>query len=389
MPRPIQPNLLYGVAGIAVIVVVASVYLSWRNGTHRNQLVRPGLTEPLAVPETLPRLSQAAPVPTLTANQSAAQNHLHGIIQALRKSSSAQGSQRHLGELAAALAAMPRENASQAIQAILTSGIDVQTQIEFAVGEGGRLNGASTLRVFLLDYLGQIDPSSASAMARTILGKPEAPEEWAVCLRNFARANASPESREFLLDRLRVLLAHQPWRQNPATGYLEAFDVVVHVGGGQLVSDLAHLLRLTNNPAVAHASFLALDRLVIRDPIPVLAILAGDANLMQGREATRASCFARVDVSHPEQRRPVENYLTHPSLKAEELDAFADSFPNENYRISQNLLTVTPPRPGSVIAQRDRETLRVVEDWMKQERFLGILPQLEVIRKRLREFTRR
>ncbi|MDA1275796.1 MAG: hypothetical protein O2960_17390 [Verrucomicrobia bacterium] len=379
MPRPIQSNTLFGVAAIAITVFLASVLYLRRNGTPAPQVPSPGVSQ---------NLRQPTSATSSTDRQQDVLNSLHGAIQALRKSGSAQSSRRILSELAASLAAVPHEDASTAIQEILASGIDVQTQIEFEVGEGGRLNGANTLRVFLLDFLGQIDSQAASEIARTVLRKQVAPDEWAVCLRNFARANASPDSREFLLDRLRALLGHQPWRHDPTKGYLEAFDVVVHLGSGQLVPDLTRLLLMTNNQAAAHASYLALDRLAITDPIPVLAALADDPSLMQGREITRASFFARVDVSNPEQRRLVEEYLTNPSLQSEELEAFADSFPNENYRISQNLITVTPPRPGSVIAQRDRETVRVVEEWMRQERFSGIRPHLEIIWKRLREFTK-
>ena len=81
-------------------------------------------------------------------------------------------------------------------------------------------------------------------------------------------------------------------------------------------------------------------------------------------------------------------YLLNPSLIPEELAAFADIFPNENYRISQNLLTQTAPRPGSVIQRRDRESLQVVEQWLMEDRFQGIRPHLMSIRKRLKEFLK-
>ena len=308
-------------------------------------------------------------------------------MQALQKSNSRDESKRVLVQLAVALKALSKEEASKAIQEILSSGIDAQTHVEFEVGPGGRLSGANTLRVFLLDYHGEIDPQAASEMATTILNKLEAPDEWAVSLRNLARAGSTTDKANFLRERVRALLTHGPWQQTASVGYLEAFDVAVHIGGGQLVPELTRLLRLTNNPAVAHAAFLATDRLVLNDPIPVLSALNNYASLMEGRETARAGYFSRADVSDPEQRRILENYLLKTDPRVAELDAFADLFPNENYRISHNLLTATPPRPGKIIQQKDRETLRVVEGWMKQDRFKGVLPQLQTIQKRLREFT--
>ena len=331
--------------------------------------VQPGLTVPNAIP---------APGTSSVVQRK---------VQQLRDSNSAAENRRILLELRVALAAMAKSEASSTIREMLSSGVDVQTQIEFEVGDGGRLQGANTLRVFLLDNLGAIDPKAAAEIARGILIKPESPDEWAICLRNLAKGDSSEEAQRFLRDRLRILLRHEPWQNNPSIGYLEAFDTTVYIGGYQLVPELTRLMRLTNNPGVAHAAFLAVDRLAANEPAATLSSLAEDWTLMQGREATRAGFFARADVSNAEQRQLVERYLLTLPPGSPELDAFADVFPNENYRISKNLLTVTPPRSGSVIQQRDRATLLVIEEWMAEKRFQGVLPQLRTVQNRLRTFT--
>jgi hypothetical protein len=372
---------LIAVVAIALLALVALILSRTERRSNEGSSKAPGsFKEPAAAQR------QQSQAPSSTSRNLGAR--ILGSIDALQKSNSPDRSKGILMELGAALLSNPKEEASKAIQEILSTGIDFQTHLDFEVGAGGRLSGASTFRVFLLDYLGHIDPAAAAELARSILSKLEAPDEWAVSLRNYARANSSADSLNFLRDRLRALLTHEPWQENPSAGYLEAFDAIVHLGGSQLMPELTQLLRLTNNQAVAHAAFLATDRLVINDPVPVLTALANEASLMQGRELARAGYFSRADISNLDQRGLVEKYLLNLAIKPDELEAFADLFPNENYRISQNLLTTTPPRPGHVIQQRDREALRVVENWMTQDRFKEIRPQLQTIQNRLQAFTR-
>ena len=80
--------------------------------------------------------------------------------------------------------AKPRRAKSKAIS---TLGNDAVTQLDLTIGPGGVLGDASSLRVFLLDYLGQIDRPAAAALARQILTAPTSPDEWAISLRNVAR----------------------------------------------------------------------------------------------------------------------------------------------------------------------------------------------------------
>ena len=83
----------------------------------------------------------------------------------------------------------------------------------------------------------------------------------------------------------------------------EAFDVPVFLGSAELTDPLASLLRNQNNPATAHAAYLALDRMILANPIEMLTALENDWSLMQGRENTRADYFARADVQDAQQRQ--------------------------------------------------------------------------------------
>src|SRR5258708_29201392 len=120
-------------------------------------------------------------------------------------------------------------------------------------------------------------------------------------LRNLAWGDTSPEGRALLQQKAGELLRNESWQHDPSQGYLEAFDAAVYLGGTNLVPALSDLLRRQDNPAVAHAAFLALDRLVIADPSASLAVLQADPGSIAGGEATRAAYFARTDVRAPEQ----------------------------------------------------------------------------------------
>ena len=140
--------------------------------------------------------------------------------------------------------------------------------------------------------------------------------------------------------------------------------------------------------AAAHAAFLALDRLAIADPVPLLSKLTDEPALMQGREATRAGYLARADVSDPAQRAIVERYLMDASRPAEELKSFAGVFPNGNFMISQNLLTTVATPDRATQLARDQAALRVVNEWLADVRFADIRATLEQMRTRLESFLR-
>lgn len=294
---------------------------------------------------------------------------------------------RILADLRTWLDSLPREVASREVLAFLRQKRDATTKLDVAVKTGGVIEDASSLRVFMLDYLGQIDRPAASVMSREILSAPTSPDEWAVSLRNVAWADPSPESLGYLRAKIREMISNPAWRQNPSAGFLEAFDVIVYAQGFDLVPLLAELVCSRENRAAAHAAFLTLDRLTIADPVATLPPLAAQPDLLEGREPTRAGLFARADLRDPRQKAVVESYLLDPRRSPQELQTFAGLFPNANYLISENLLTksLTPSQPE--LAARDRAALGAVETWLTDARFAKLLPHLVSLRARLRGFV--
>lgn len=275
-----------------------------------------------------------------------------------------------------------------AIRKELASGRDAPTGQGFKVGAGGLLEEAPTRRVQLLDELGRLDLAAAAALAREILRGKTSADEWAVALRHLARTAQDPANRAFLEGKMRELLTHAPWQRESSAGYLEAFDVAVHLGGTSLVPELAALVRLQDNRAVSHAAYLALDRLTLSEPAALLGKLADEPELMAGREVTRANYFARADPGDASQRALLERYLLEARRTPAELETFAGLFPSANFMVSHNLLTATVTPGADELRQRDRAALAAVRDWLADPRFAGRRAPLEKMHARIEQFVR-
>lgn len=373
--NPKTRGWLKGMVVLGVIVLAVSF---WPRGTpQRTTTTDDGTTETNALSITAP-----PPVP----------EHFKSKFQELaarvQAAPDAVTTRLELAELRARLAALPTNAAVEEVRRFLDSRADATTRLGFKINASGALDEAPTLRTFLLNELARLDPVAAAEYAKVILASKDSPDEWAVALRNLARGDTSADARALLEQKAGELLQHEPWQREPSVGYLEAFDTAVFLGGTSLLPALSDLLRRKDNQAVAHASFLTLDRLVINDIVPTLTALQAAPDWMEGREQTRANYFARGDVRDPRQREILENYFSNPKLGAAELEAFAGTFPNANYMISANLLTENRTTDHATLIARDAESLRVVQQWMADPRFAKQRPALEKISRRLEEFVR-
>ena len=316
-----------------------------------------------------------------------ASDRLEKVRSKLLASNNPQASRQLLRELRELLDKLPPGVASRVVQSYLASGKDAATKLDITIQAGGGLGDASSLRVFLMDYLGRIDRPAAGKLAMDILSQYTTPDEWAVSLRNFAWANPDPQAYGYLDQKTRELLANSEWQKKPSVGYLEAFDTIVYAHATDLAPDLAALLRYKDNRATEHAAYLALDRLTITNLAAMLNQLVNKPELMVGREQTRADFVARADIRQPDQRMLVEQYLLDPQRTPEELNTFAAIYPNANYMISTNLLTkVKTPKAGEIMAH-DREVLKIVEQWQTEQRFEQIDSVLAKMHERLQAFV--
>jgi hypothetical protein len=381
-------GFLTGVAGVLVLAALAG-WLWHRRMEPMSPVETPAVSAVTTSAGSSPVVS-AAPVAPFTAASlpimtSGSLQKVHGSLQT---APDAAATRKQLAELRATLSALPTNEAVAVIRQFLDSKADASTQLGFKVGSGGLLDESPTLRTFLLDEMTRLDPAAAADYAKVILASKDSPDEWAVALRNLARGDDSNGGRQLLKQKASEMLQYEPWQKNPSVGFLEAFDVAVYLGGDGLMPALTQIIQQQDNPAVAHASYLALDRLVINEPVTTLNLLLADMDSMPGRELTRADYFSRADVRDPQQRQILENYLLNPKTTAAELDAFANIFPNANFMVSPNLLTPSPTIDRATLLDRDQESLRVANAWLADPRFASLSQMMQTTITRLEGFVR-
>jgi hypothetical protein len=288
-----------------------------------------------------------------------------------------------IAKLRRLIAACPKAEAILAIRDFLDTGRDAPTGLAFALNADGSLRQAPTLRTLLLDMLAKMAPDQASQVAQHILENKTSPDEWAISLAIYARSDSSDAATAFLQQKAEEMALNQAWQQSPSSGFLEAFDVFVYTHDTAFVPDLSQMAANADNPALAHAAFLALDRLVQSDPIPTLQTLLDDPDLMAGRLATQAAYFARADARDPEQRQLLSQYLLSPNRSLPELEAFAGLFPNENFLVSYNLLTQTQPVTNQEVVSRYDAAWQLIGQWQADSQFEALRPQLNQMAGRL------
>jgi hypothetical protein len=273
------------------------------------------------------------------------------------------------------------ETAIAAILEFLRTGQDAVTGKGFFIADGGALTEATTLRVYLMDKLGQIcrevGSEAALGVAREVLHTFGSADEWAVSMRNVAWLD--PASREFLQDRVLAMLNHREWREQPSTGMLEAFDVIVHTGAMATVPELSRLVSAQNSP-LTRASSVALDRLAGQSGLELTTLLNQQPELLSATPLLRADLFAHADLGVPAQREQLENYLLRPEVDAFERKKFFSALIQTGQFMSHNLITpdVSSETPEHAAARLDLLT-QTVNGWLRDERFGTLTGELTAL----------
>jgi len=308
-------------------------------------------------------------------------------IAALDANPSSADAKKALLALQESLAAMPKDEAVELIRGFLVSGEDRSTGLSFEITNDGSLSEWPTFRTFLLDALLAIDPAAAATIGREILAKPTSADEWALALRNVARGESSDGSSDFLRVKTEELIRNPAWQADPSIGYLNAFDVLVHVGAAGSTPLLSELVQRKDRKDLAHAGFLTLDRLVQQQPSDLLARLAADRPLQQSRPEMVAQQFARADVRDPAQQEIMKAWLLDPARTPVELRSFAGVYPNNNRFVSNNLLTRESAQSGDDLAAHDRAALETISSWAEDPAFQAVRGTIDLMISRLEGFA--
>lgn len=368
-PRPLV------VATLVILLVAVGVWLGVRM-KDRAPFARQTSSATKAETSAIDAVKTA---PNATSPDLSPSAQLARILDKLRAGTLAPG---ELDAFRRALLAADPAQAAAAIVKFLATGQDALTGESFALGKGGELGGAPTIRVLLLDILGRICKTTkggeAAEVSRALLEKKTSADEWAVALRNVAWA--SPGDRSFLAAKSREMLRYQPWRQQPSGGFLEAFDVIVFSRDATFVTDLAEFVR-GEDKTLQRSAGMALDRLAEMAPLDVMNFLNTNRAELADKPFLRADYFSKADLSQPAQRAAVEAYLSRPDVAAREKGKFLAVLASPGSFAADTLLTDPPPADDP--PQRSAGLQQAVGDWLKTNRFPELNLSLQQLQERL------
>jgi hypothetical protein len=274
-----------------------------------------------------------------------------------------------IADLRITMDSLPKSEAVAWILRMLDSGRDAVTGQPFRIGTGGSLTGAPTLRVWLLDRLGQLDPTTAAKYSQRIYERHSSADEWALALRNDWRQALQTGGIASVRNRVLELLDDPDWAASPSLGFLEAFDVAVATMAWEAVPRFERWLTAGQPKPLQKGAWLALDRLATESPTDFAAQLTLNPAWLSTQPSIRAGLMARANIAIEPDRLAVEAYLRRNDLGEAEGGRFFELYPNVSGSVSQNLVTV--PRLVSLTeaAHRDQRALQGVRAWRAQPEF--------------------
>ena len=314
-------------------------------------------------------------------------------LEALRKSRSPEEARMILARLKQTILSAREPEAASAVVKFLRNGQDAPSGLPFSVGPDGVMELSPTLRVMLMDVLATIDPLASVDVARQTISARQSQDEYAMALRNLGWNDFQGDMKKELTDAFIRMLDQSEWLAKPSAGFLEAFDIPVQTGGTKLFDELTGLIRLettTGQPVangVDRAAFMALDRMVLRDPSLLVGKMNESTGFLEHSPEHRAALMSRLDITEPSQRDAFIRYMEKGDLGEKELDYFSKLFPNGNFIVGNRLVSADEPTPS--IGQRlemDRKTLEILNEIEPSLKTPAAAKAADVIRKRLEGF---
>lgn len=299
---------------------------------------------------------------------------------------------RFLGDFTAKFLAADPDKASATLLAYLRSGQDLPTGLDFVIGEGG-LEEWPSLRAFLLDLLGKVDPEEAARYARAeVIPAKNSTVEYAVSLRILWNLGGAQEPSPELTQAWLGLLEKPDWSVRPDAAWMESLDFAGRLPSAMPVF-VATATEWLAQPAAsggkAEAAQLALERAARNHPVETLGtLLQSPAWLSQGRgPGIRASLFARADLADSKQAEILDRYLSSLDPGSGEAMAFAKAFPYRKFSVSPGLSGF----PNLQTPEEIRRSNQAAADFFRQAvaegRYPGLRDEIAQIQAKLMELN--
>jgi hypothetical protein len=252
--------------------------------------------------------------------------------------------------------------AAAALLEFLRSGEDLSTSLGFVVGEAG-LDEWPTLRAFLLDLLGKIDPEIASRYAlETVIPAKSSTVEYAVSLEILWNYGGAEKPTPELTQAWLGLLKKADWSARPDPAWLESLDFASRIPEATpefLKVSTEWLADPENVVERVGAVDLALERMAVQEPVAIMEVLVRDPSLLSlGRGIyQRSQIFARASLNDSQQQKLLAAYLERLDPKSQEADLFFSAFPCHNFSVSPGLSGQPKVNSSREIIASDRGAL--------------------------------
>jgi len=253
--------------------------------------------------------------------------------------------------------------AASALLEFLRTGEDLSTSLGFVVGEAG-LEEWPTLRAFLLDLLGKIDPEMASRYALdTVIPAKSSTVEYAVSLQILWNHGGAEKPTPELTQAWLGLLKKADWSARPDPAWLESLDFASRIPEATpefLQASTDWLADPKNVVKRVGAVDLALERMAVQQPVEIMKALVRDPSLLSlGRGIyQRSQIFARASLNDSEQQKLLAAYLERLDPGSQEAELFFSAFPCHNFSVSPGLSGQPKVNSSREIISSDRGALQ-------------------------------
>jgi len=248
----------------------------------------------------------------------------------------------------------------------LRSGEDLSTSLGFVVGEAG-LDEWPTLRAFLLDLLGKIDPEIASRYAlETVIPAKSSTVEYAVSLQILWNHGGAEKPTPELTQAWLGLLKKADWSTRPDPAWLESLDFASRIPAVTpefLKVSTEWLADPENVVERVGAVDLALERMAVQEPVAIMEVLVRDPSLLSlGRGIyQRSQIFARANLNDVGQQRLLVAYVNGLDPTSREAELFFDQFPCHNFSVGAGLSGQPQLQSSRDVIESDRAALSWLE----------------------------
>jgi len=301
------------------------------------------------------------------------QGKIYALYEALKSGNSSLGGIVRLKQL---LLSEPSTQSIPAILDFLHSSADAPTGTNFVLGTGGSIQSLPTLRLYLIDILGEISRrdklEAATAYADEIFKMKVSSDEWALSLRNTALQDNSKEL--MISSKTEEMLSWEQWQKDPSDGFLESFDFAVYTQDVNLLPLLSSFAA-SGDRKLAKASIIAMARMVDANPYAVHAFLNNHPSALNNLKESRADYFSEADFSDVADERQLEIYLSRDDIDLNEKKRCVSQLGVSEKFFSKSLVTPNLIERHNEAAN-DSALNETVKRWVAENRFPQLTPAL-------------